>query len=1239
MLAHLCLILTLTLPSAAEQELDLTKEQKETLGVFLDRPLHWTPVVESPDRSKKEASQARYDASKDVTRVECAHVAEDRWLWRVTMASAARPQDTVLHLYVDADANPATGRKGAAEVSSTGTDYMISVVGGLSRASRYDADGKSIAGPAVAHVVVGNQYVIAADVDLAIEGNAARYGLYVLCHTMSREAQKTTMTDSIPKQTVTGGARQSGKKPQRWRDHLENFRVAATYGDELLRRILVAPENIVVPHDRLQCDGYVVDLFTSQRFAHLSAQRSGARAWTTAPCAGRFHVGFMMYDNSEDERIAISIAGRVQGVAVARQDNNRTWLYWLEEPFSFRGGDRVELQALGPRGKHGVCNVVFLPQAPQPRQIEYRVENMVAATQVGQPGRVTISWTTTWPAPTRFEYGTDTRYGAKIENPDPSLVHRVVLDGLKPNVTYHGRAIGARRDQQEYAGPDFVFSASPPVVPATQSRTESIPLTVANAHAHAARSWPISTGIPFPQGVLGSVDDVRLLDSKGEVPVQVRLTARWPDGSVKWLLATFLADSPAGGSAQYRLEYGRDVKRAAASRGLSVAQDSQGIRVDTGALRFRVDCRGNLADLQRPDGTLLATGPCVTLAQDAAGTEYRAGDKAELVVEESGPLQAVIKAVARLTGPKGEPLLRTEIRYFAACGLASIRIQHTIVIEAGNPFIDLKELTCHLPLKTAADAWQCDLEGGKTLQLDHQSRTVCQRFDREYVQTGQEGEKAAKGRIRGSLIAGNGSCAVAVRDFWQNYPKGFCLTDQGVDVQLCPGFPEGIYDAFPFEKEGHHLYYYLLDGRYRLRRGMAKTHELLVCFEPADRLAACAAMFQRPLLATAPAAWYCGSKAFYDVAPRDPVRFAKYEESMAKNLQDYVAGRERYRDYGMLNYGDWYPERGANWGNIEYDTQHAFFLEYIRSGNPEAFFLGEAAELHNRDVDTVHGDPKQSGMAYIHQMGHVGGYFNKSVPGTLGIPTGGGSVSHAWVEGHFDHYFLTGDRRSYETGCAVADYFTRKELSRPYDFTSCRVPGWHLIMLAAARAATNDPYYLNAAKVVVERVLEAQDKEPRPLPDYQAQGRQPYQRGTWSRMMVPGHCLCEPRHRGNAGFMVAVLLAGLKYHHDVTGDPRVKESIILGAHGLLDETYSDEVHGFRYTSCPKMPYRAGASPLMVEGIARAYLWTKEERFRRALVDSLPLAAKGASYGKSFSMYYRMAPRVLADLDQAGITLK
>ena len=155
--------------------------------------------------------------------------------------------------------------------------------------------------------------------------------------------------------------------------------------------------------------------------------------------------------------------------------------------------------------------------------------------------------------------------------------------------------------------------------------------------------------------------------------------------------------------------------------------------------------------------------------------------------------------------------------------------------------------------------------------------------------------------------------------------------------------------------------------------------------------------------------------------------------SASSHLQKILASGELRRSFdpaaaGYTPTGDdvfvtTFPKRGTNWGNIEYDTQHSFFLQYIRAGDENCFFLGHDTEIHNRDIDTVHWSPdgKSVGGVYVHQMCHVGDYYTKSVPGTLGFPRGGFTVSHAWVEGHFDHYFLTGDRRSYGSRQTIND--------------------------------------------------------------------------------------------------------------------------------------------------------------------------------------------------------------------------
>ncbi len=1205
----------------------LPDELERTLGSDPAAAAVFRTVLNDGIESEEARSRPGYDATKDVVDVQVCHAGGDRFLWRVKLADAPRLDDTVLHLYVDADSNPDTGRKVRPGAPNHGVEYMLSVVGGVGRSTVFKPDGEHAASVLVSHGMVDNQIVLSADVDLGRHGEAARFELYVLCHTTTGGGGPR-MTDSTRRVVVSSIPLLPRAKIRRLVDINAPENTSRTYGLDALRATLGRSDVVVVPPERLELDGFEVDMMTHRRYAHVTRTRPLGTVAAIAP-KGRFHVGFAMYDDSRDERVVFRVDGTVRGAAFANVNNNRHWIYWLDEATEFSGGEKVELLGVGPSGEHGICNVLFLPEPLSVKSLPYAIEHVTAWTAVGEDGTATVSWTTRMPTPTRFRYGGTSAYGLDAGSDRPALVHRVVLTGLDPNTRYHGQAVGVRPGGTTYTSPDVTFGAKGAVPPPTRAGTATVPLRVRNPHAVHVRDVAVTSGIPFPQGALSSAENVRLLHAGTEVPLQVRETARWLDGSVKWLLLSFPAAASPAASVIYDLEWGREVVRPAT--GPRIATRNAGdVVLQTGTAEFRVSRNGLLV---LPNGK-----PCVTTITTADGSVFRTGTTpAQVEVEENGVVRAVVHTVSQVAGAEGKPLFRIEKRIEACRGSAMVRVSHTLLVQGTSEFTEFESVVWNVPV--APDSWRTALASGDTVQLT-QRAPLRQLFDDEItILTGARPSRRT-GRVAG-VFAGD-SALVAVRDFWQQYPKGVVAADDGLSVELLPDFPDGLYDGFPFEKEGHHLYYYLRNGRYRLKRGMAKTHELLVSLAPlpATRTAH-GAIGRRRLLATAPPEWVCSSRVFYDVAPQDPKRFKAYEEAMTTNLRRYVERRGSRRDYGMMNFGDWYGERGSNWGNVEYDTQHAFLLEYIRSGNEDAFVLGDRTEVHNRDIDTVqwHPDDSRIGGVYVHQMCHVGGYYDRSVPGTLGFPKAGFTVSHAWAEGHFNHYFLTGDRRSLDTGRAVVDYFIRKDLGRPYDFTSCRVPGWHLMMNAIAYASTCDPYYLNASRVIVDRVLETQDLVPRPLPGHQRKPGRTHQFGGWSRMMHPGHCHCEPRHQGNAGFMVAVLLSGLKYYHDVTKDEAVKEAIIAGARYLVAECYSHEVHGFRYTSCPETSYRPGSSPLMAEGIARAYRWTRDADLRDVLTEALPMGADGSSYGKGFSMYYRVAPRVLADLAACGLGLE
>jgi hypothetical protein len=408
----------------------------------------------------------------------------------------------------------------------------------------------------------------------------------------------------------------------------------------------------------------------------------------------------------------------------------------------------------------------------------------------------------------------------------------------------------------------------------------------------------------------------------------------------------------------------------------------------------------------------------------------------------------------------------------------------------------------------------------------------------------------------------------------------------------------------------------LLGGRYKIKQGQTKTHELLLAFgdEPQPRgLEA----FQQGVMATAPSAWVCGTRALGDIPSTGTAWSTPYDAQMERCVVNYTKARDARHDYGLMNYGDWWGERRFNWGNIEYDDAHVWLLHFARTGDMRAFTLGDRAAKHYGDVDCIHytTDPRRLGAGYSHCLGHVGGFFEQ-LPVEGGTLRGGSSPCHTRTEGLVEHYLLTGDRRSRDAALGIAEHFDGVWMNN-YDMSNCRVPGWHIVLTMSLYQATGDPYYLNAAKIIGRRAIE------RAHPD-----------GGWRRCLVPGHCFDLPRHRGEAGFMVGVLLAGMKYYHEATGDPRAARVLIDAARWLVRETYDPAGNQFRYTTCPNSSMPSSSPCMACEGFAYAARLTGVPDLVRLTHDVTQRLVTGTA-GASPSAI-RFLPRALRDLDRLGV---
>lgn len=129
-----------------------------------------------------------------------------------------------------------------------------------------------------------------------------------------------------------------------------------------------------------------------------------------------------------------------------------------------------------------------------------------------------------------------------------------------------------------------------------RAEIKSIPLHIDEPAGVNRIAYPVTIGLPFPEGELNSSDNVRLLDAQGnEVPLQVKVLMKYPEinplgpNTIAWLLLDFQMDLEASQQETYTLQYGPRVTRQPIPSQIEVAETDQEIMVDTNKLKFTVN--------------------------------------------------------------------------------------------------------------------------------------------------------------------------------------------------------------------------------------------------------------------------------------------------------------------------------------------------------------------------------------------------------------------------------------------------------------------------------------------------------------------------------------------------------------------------------------------------------------------------------------------------------------------------
>lgn len=635
------------------------------------------------------------------------------------------------------------------------------------------------------------------------------------------------------------------------------------------------------------------------------------------------------------------------------------------------------------------------------------------------------------------------------------------------------------------------------------------------------------------------------------IPAQFKVLSRWggtpDDGSkpIKWVLANVQVDVPAHGASIYYLR--SEKKNAHKQTGIAVTEDDTYITVNTGKIEVRI----NKINFNFFDQVKIGSNDMISSSMengivviDGDGTEYfTALDKpSEVAIEEQGSNKVVIKVKGAFKSESGSylgkshnpadyprfsqpyPYIQYTVRFHFYNDKDYVRAFFTFenngAYGKGTPenyfapiqWLYFDDLSLNLNIKNLATTKEITLEDFSAsisnesfyLYQDHkninQEETNNFFYDVFLDNTKAKSDKRSSGWI--DINDGSEGVTVAVRHFWQNYPKKIEFQNNKIKLGLWPHegkYPDNVAttgyeppnakpDTYQFEG-GRHKTYEMLFRFYAGAKDLTETINIVNSFK-------------NPLFMRAAPDWYASTKALGMIAPSDMThsdpeineaiqRFERIQRTKvyAEDADPHPHGaypatsiyterelriRENLDYYGWFNFGDlgW----AKSYCSLHYDWSYSMLLHYIRTGKRKFLEMGEEMARHRYDIDQYHGDRLDlKGNNHIWNnflQRYESGYHGDlaQYPNMEDTP----KQSHTWNGGLVLYYLLTGDKLALdaaeEVGKAAfnnnSQFFSEKGGS--YEI---RHQGWSLLNLLNLYRVNGDGSYLNLARAIGKNSL------------------------------------------------------------------------------------------------------------------------------------------------------------------------
>lgn len=656
---------------------------------------------------------------------------------------------------------------------------------------------------------------------------------------------------------------------------------------------------------------------------------------------------------------------------------------------------------------------------------------------------------------------------------------------------------------------------------------------------------PCSVAIPFPKGELYDTSKIAVRDGEKLIYTQCKITAKWPDNSVKWVLVNFLADLPANCSKDFYCIIDNETSIIPANKVL-IKGDSARLHIDTGVIKLQLSKFGEKGLFYSIVSEYAAykseeiIGPVIT--NDKGEEFYVNVGKEGWDILEEGPILSVAQTKGKHYSCKEEAWIDYVIRIYAYAGKPWIRMDYSIFNKEEGKEQKIKGIELRFKAGDAVDS-----KISTALATSNYSSYIVQGDDNNRLyhlidanQLVYEANEHIPETFYGTFWADwssekKGGICATIYQAHQNFPKAMEVDKEGISIGILP-------------KESLDL---------KLFQGMGKTHRLFLHFHgPQESIQS---INVRSLQMQLPDRPVLETKVYERAGVFDNIFAEKKLYEVERALIAKVDARGKA--YGILHWGDapdsGYTQQGRGngepvWTNNEYDFPHAAMLMYVRTSERRMLdYLLVSAE-HWKDVDVCHynHDPLRYKAQIIHSAHHV---------------TGDVEISHEWVEGLLDYYHMTGEVSAYETALEIGENILR-HLSQPRykkkGEINARETGWALRSLVALYKETYDEKWLQSADMIV---------------DHFESWKEEY--GGWLSPYTDHTAIRVP-------FMISVAVGSLMRYYRVRPQDRIKNLIIGAVKDMVENCILDNGL-FYYKELPSLR-RLGNNTLVLEALTNAY---------------------------------------------------